>query len=963
MQNDRNAADRRTSAPRATDGAASAMLLLAILAGIAMLQQSATSMPGAALAVSAASLFVFGCLAVPRQLPELSSGWQWTAGAAAALLIGAWFRTIYLDTVPSGWNDESIAFLRFARHLVDAGFPYEPYAWYAHTLYSYLIALVLLFVPAELTAFRIASALISLATLGVVFAQARLWFGMRVATITTILLASSHWHFFASRNGYHQQLLPLFQGLFLYGLARGVRTGSFGGLLLASAALVIGLHAHWGFYLMLPYAALWCVYVWRWQATTWQAARRSVAIAAVVAVVWAIPLGLFFAYNAHLFDYVFKGFSLAASAASHPVAKWIGNLRYVAWALSGTAGAPVEFGTQVDPLVAAAAGLGWLVCLRRWRSIAHATLLLLGIVQLAGLALTMANSFYLTALLLPVYTAAGVGLAAVAERLPRRRVFAALAAVIFVAMIATQLRLNYDEIFRRRIFVELKNPLRPPGTLYVLLDQIRPSIGRRAVFLARDEPGRDFDAPLFALASEVPSFGFVGETRPYHFETVVFPAALTGGLDEVEIWLPNAAAVELVQIPLLRALYPSLEVTVIRSPAPYVDTYDAAIAYRVVIPAADLAPYRDRGAGEPLLSVPHDGRFRFRWDVPASWSPQSEDITLHGQPLVDAADGHLLEAGLHPLVGVTATSLAHLLWSVDGDSWQPVDASVIQMRAQQREWLRPYLAPAGRSADFVYQQRLALPPRAAVRAVWIEADGSFVSAGPGFLRWHASDGEVRREIDLGDAQPLLLNRVGPRLVLIHEDGSWVEIESGAVKPGGEIGCRAAELLDIEGEATVLCLEGELRTLQSSGPPPSPGPRSLAAARSRGILAATDAASIEAGFRMSDEQSGRLAQFDAAGGLQGWRVMSGLYFGSEVESDPRGNLFVKRWPRGIKTYAGDGALLFHPRTGRPSLMQRGADLDADATALRRLRFHGRHAIAIGMHDIIYVFDRIEIPRDE
>lgn len=957
MQNDSDVADGSGRLPRVWRDARRTIALLVALLGIALVQQVATMMPVAALAVIGSVFLALGWYFAPYAPGSTPAGAAWIAAAVASLGLGGFFRLLYLDTVPSGWNDESIAFLRFARHLLEAGFPYKPYAWYAHTLYSYWIALFLWIVPADLLAFRIASATISIATLVVTFANARLWFGIRVATMAAALLASSHWHFFASRNGYHQQLLPLFHGLLLYGLGRGVLRGEGRGWLLASAALVAGLHAHWGFYLMLPYVVLWALYLWRWQSGRWVAHARSLMIAAVVAVVWSIPLGSFFAYNSQFFDYVLKGFSLAASGARDPGAKLIGNLRYVAWALSGNAAAPVEFGTQVDPLVAAAMVLGLMVCLRHWRSLPHGTLLLLWLVNVAGLAITLANSFYLTALLLPVYTFAGVGLVAVVERFLARGSTAVLVAAVLSLAVGVQAQRNYDEIFTRRIFVELKSPLRPPGTLFVLLDAIRASVGQRAVFVARDEPGRDFEAPLFTLAAEVPSYGFVADTQPYAFDMVLFPPAVRGGFAEVEIWLPNVPSVELGQIPRLRGLYPGLQATPILPPAPYVHTHASAIAYRLTIPAVGLAAYDEPHGREPLLWVPRDGRYRFRPPSAAAVAPMQAPV-LHGLTLYgdDAASGVLLEAGLHA-VGTPPQDLPEWEWMQPDGGWQPLRDWLVYVSPEQHEDLAPYLAALGRRADFVYQQRQMLPPRAATRAVWIEEDGSFLTAGSGRLRWHAADGELRHEADLGAAQPWLLQRTALGLILVNEDGAWLEIRGRGLHPGGVIGCRAVEIFDLDGQATALCLEGELRALRRDGAVSTP--ISLAAARGRGILAATDAAATGAGFVMSDEQSGRLARFGPRGELHDWRVLSGLYFSSEVEADPAANLYVKRWPQGLKAYAAGGELLFHPQTDRPLLFQRGIDLDADTQPLGRLRFNGCYAIAIGLHDIVYVFERVAV----
>ena len=59
---------------------------------------------------------------------------------------------------------EPLAFVFYARRLFLEGLPYVPYAWYAHTLYSYAIAAALFVDSNELVAARLASVTISLLT-------------------------------------------------------------------------------------------------------------------------------------------------------------------------------------------------------------------------------------------------------------------------------------------------------------------------------------------------------------------------------------------------------------------------------------------------------------------------------------------------------------------------------------------------------------------------------------------------------------------------------------------------------------------------------------------------------------------------------------------------------------------------------------------------------------------------------
>ena len=190
-------------------------------------------------------------LTLPGRSEPLPEHWFWTLlGTTVAIGIGLFFRFRYFSTVPIGYNFEPLNFVFFAHRLVTERFPYIPYSWYAHTLYSYCIALAMLVCDSELTAFRVASVAISLGTLVALYLCLGRLFGRRAAWIGCALLGSSYWHNFASRTGYHQPLLPLCQLLFVYGLMTGVHTQRWYGFLIAALAMVLGFHAYWGFYVM-----------------------------------------------------------------------------------------------------------------------------------------------------------------------------------------------------------------------------------------------------------------------------------------------------------------------------------------------------------------------------------------------------------------------------------------------------------------------------------------------------------------------------------------------------------------------------------------------------------------------------------------------------------------------------------------------------------------------------------------
>ncbi|HVM98386.1 MAG TPA: glycosyltransferase family 39 protein, partial [Candidatus Acidoferrales bacterium] len=234
-------------------------------------------------------------------------GARWSTSALLLALAATVFcRLRYLWTVPSGFNFEPLAFLFFARRLVNEGFPYIPYSWYAHTLYSYWIALVLLLFRSDVVAYRVAIAAMSILTVIVLCVCADRLFGRRVAWIVTGLIAASWWHLWASRNGYHQQLMPLIQAMYLYGVVVGFSDDPWRGFAIAAASTVLALHAYWGLYLLAPLSICVAVYALIWERDGWRRGRTALAVMVVAALLCLIPLARFLTSELQIFEYVRK---------------------------------------------------------------------------------------------------------------------------------------------------------------------------------------------------------------------------------------------------------------------------------------------------------------------------------------------------------------------------------------------------------------------------------------------------------------------------------------------------------------------------------------------------------------------------------------------------------------------------------------------------------------------------------
>ena len=783
--------------------------LIVTFVAAALLQQYAPAIGAAGVLAGLAALTALLFFVLPSR-PEAvpSTGpWLWL-GTAAAAALGLSFRLAYLQTVPIGYNFEPLNFVLFADELIERGFPYEPYSWYAHTFYSYVIALFRLGMGSATGAFRAASAAISIATLVALYACLRAFFGARTAWIGVALLGPSHWHLFMSRNGYHQFLLPLFQLLFVLGLVEGCRRRSFRWLALAAVSLVLGLHSHWGFYLMPVYGVVFLVSLAAVDRAQLRASWKPVAAATALTALLLVPLAYFFWHHQLFFDYILRGFSPAASETVTLGAKVTKNLQYVFRALAGGPPGPGHSGDHTPATHAILSVLllaGLAVSLRRCRnSPAHASLVLLLGVNVAGIGVMVGNYFYVSATLAAVFGLAAVGLATLGEECERvfPRWGRTLALAGTLAVVGAHAWGSAREILGRRIYTDLSEPHGPPGIIYAVLADARERVATASVYIPEYEPGRDFDEQMFWLR-KLPEYRFFERTHAFHVGRLLFPAADVGDAREVVVYLPPGPFVSNEVLPAYQRLYPHLEHEAPPPPAPY---RSEPFVARIRIPRADVAAYHGLTPGAPaggtttlagFLQAPGDGRYIVR----ASRSPAPR-LLVHGVAvsIPDGGEGDLwLESGLHPVrvLARGGADVSSLEWLRPGTAdWVSLAPYLLNPASVEPDFFTPYLASPGRAAAFAYV---------------------FESAGGGMP---------------ADCVPIQ-----------------------AARERVEVDLQAAQL------------------------------------------------------RVYDSATGRLLRH---------RYLAHLWPETEAVIDRVGQVHVKTWPAGFRTYTADGHLLFHPITTQPSL---------------------------------------------
>ena len=170
-----------------------------------------------------------------------------------ALLPRAWDNA----NLPFGvWYDEAEAGLQ-ARKFLQSGL-YTPITdTYGRdaSLFYYAISGAQVLVPDPVEAGRLVAAVVGAACAPLVYLLGRELFGLPVALIAGLVLATQRWHLDVSRLGWDPISLPFFAILSFWLLARAVRTRSWRDFIWAGLAIGLGMHGYIG-YRSLPIVAL-----------------------------------------------------------------------------------------------------------------------------------------------------------------------------------------------------------------------------------------------------------------------------------------------------------------------------------------------------------------------------------------------------------------------------------------------------------------------------------------------------------------------------------------------------------------------------------------------------------------------------------------------------------------------------------------------------------------------------------
>ena len=192
---------------------------------------------------------------------------RWEIGLLFLILLAAFFLRVWqIDRIPNGCqSDECNNGLDALQWL--SGAPYTPYAHTNEgqaTFFTYLLALSLKLLGANVPNMRLVSAISGTVTVLAFYLLARDLFGPKAGLAASGLLAACRWHITFSRIVYELILMPLFEVLLVYLLLRALREGRRGYWALAGVALGGGLHTYTAFrvipFLVAGFLIYWFLY-------------------------------------------------------------------------------------------------------------------------------------------------------------------------------------------------------------------------------------------------------------------------------------------------------------------------------------------------------------------------------------------------------------------------------------------------------------------------------------------------------------------------------------------------------------------------------------------------------------------------------------------------------------------------------------------------------------------------------
>lgn len=664
------------------------------------------------------------------------------AAFSLVLIVAAIFRLAYLREVPAGYCGEVIhQFLEFSDRLLNHGFEYRPIWGYNSTLHSYLIALSWKLFGESMLVYRGTSAFYSAFIVAVMFFWLKSLFDWRTALVGSFFMAVSYYQMWATRCGYHFYLVPLFIMSLFASVILGLRTQKLRYGLFAALSIVLGIHAHWC-YAVTPVALL--IYLGQKFLRDRGSFRKNLGWLLVMIIATAILLAPALRYiyrDGGNRSYITSRFSARSFDDPSLGNKYFKNLLFMLFTYSGRKIVSFYFddGQYVPGIAAAVACLALIgliyCCARAGRSEGCAILSILFWTHVVALTITKANNIYSFHLLLYIYSFAAVCVCLIWREvrglLPRRigGYVSGLAVCLFLSFMAAR---NFNHFFYERIFFNnLLGPDTAQGRAFIVAERMGAFPGA-AIFLPRDEPGKNFGDELFDFSRTVKAYSAIADTGNFRSNTIFFPVKGREAKSDVVVMVPATNFYTRIVLPRLGKLYPDMKAKRVMPPMPWSLKMKETAYFIIRIPSSDRMRYaglkaefyRNRGLRggrvsnaemsrsgrwDGLVDVPHDGDYSFSVSAPGVGCEVHVDggEAVSGQPLYLMEGLHELSVACKNVAGVQPA--LGLIWTHDNSSSEVPPDHFYNLGHMERKFFLPYLAGRARQAGFDWRQNGSIP--------------------------------------------------------------------------------------------------------------------------------------------------------------------------------------------------------------------------------------------------------------
>lgn len=770
----------------------------------------------------------FGPHVDPRGVPERLGLVGWIA-VVCTIVVAVAFRVVWLNTVPAGYNCETLNWMVSAVGFLKNGFSYVPYDWYAHNLYAYLMALSASVVTDEITAIKLAGLVGGLVTIVLFFCWMRRFTGAVGAWSSTLLLAACSAHALMNRVGFHHFLMPLFFSVVFLGAWRTLYRRGPVGPIITALGVAGGLHAEWGFYFMPPVLLIWFGCLPIIDQRVFAEAKRRLWAAAGLSILLSLPLVLYFLTRLDSFNYLFSWLQPGATFHSTFGQKYAQNVEGLVWALSGRSDPGLRF--EDVPYIAALPGflffIGVVDVLKGSRRDPLMSLVSLTLATgAAGMMLTKIGVFWFMGIIVPVFSCAGVGATSLIRYLEGglSARFRFAPRTVLLALSLLQASETFRSYLETGVFAHLCAPSFSEDGFYPFARMMKDDAQRYQVQAPVGRRTRGLGDQFLRAGEMLPSYAFIKDVKPFK-DIPFFPPA--GKKQGIALYYPFGSFEQELLRPLLGALYPGGRFEEVSPPPPYDRRNPRPLFVRTILSAGQLAERAGlRIAGDQwqgVLLVDEDGLYRF---VDGDAALRSE-VWINGTRIaLDKGEPRRavpLEQGLH-LISIAGGAPPELRKMQKNAPAKTVPASTFNVPPGfDLARLSVFVRPLAQEASSYYVMQGAVDTSPFPSLVWdllASPTGGAIAWGTTKLVWFDENGTVSKEQPSEIPPTFVVTLVDGRVTAFAPSGEAFEVaDDGKLRPAFSLGCQPLAADAVAGRTVVLCHDDQghaIKVLRARG---------------------------------------------------------------------------------------------------------------------------------------------------